>query len=259
MTRDAPLTIVQLTDCHLFTDSHGSVREITTRPRLRRVLEDIRARLAHFDLLVVTGDTAHDEAEATYEEFRAELGDLVDRLRIVPGNHDDRAALRRSFPALTEEIGDRVGFSLETDDWLVIGLDSQLTGEEAGGLGSRQLARLDERLAADPARNAILFLHHPPIRVGSAWLDRIGLLDADALETVLERHPQVRAVVTGHVHQKATGRCGGADVHTSPAVGPQFRPRTVTLEIDPAPPAYRVVELHSGGNWSTTVVHCATV
>ena len=64
---------------------------------------------------------------------------------------------------------------------------------------------------------------------------------------MLAQHPQVRAVITGHVHQEASGRCGGADVHTSPAVGPQFRPHTETLVIDPGPPAYRIIELHPDG------------
>jgi 3',5'-cyclic-AMP phosphodiesterase len=256
MTTGPTLTIVQLTDCHLFTDPDGSLRDIETRPRLRRAIEHILSRVPDFDLLVVTGDTAHDEAQATYDELHAELGDWVDRLRIVPGNHDDRTALRRVFPAATEEIGGRVGFCVERDDWLVIGLDSQRTGEDAGELGSGQLAWLDGRLAADPARSVVLFLHHPPIAVGSPWVDRIGLLDAEALDTVLARHPRVRAVVTGHVHQEASGRCGNADVHTSPAVGPQFRPHTETLVIDPGPPAYRIIELHPTGDWSTTVVRC---
>lgn len=259
MTTDPSVTIVQLTDCHLFTDPNGSLREIATRPRFRSVIEDICERVPDFDLLVVTGDTAHDEAQATYEEFREELGDWTERLRIVPGNHDNRAALRRVFPAATEEIGDRVGFRVERGDWFVIGLDSQLTGEDAGELGSGQLAWLDDRLAADPLRSGVLFLHHPPIAVESPWVDRIGLRDAGALEAVLARYPRVRAVVTGHVHQEASGRCGGADVHTSPAVGPQFRPHTETLVIDPSPPAYRIVELHPRGEWSTTVVRCAAV
>ena len=99
MTPSPLQTIVQLTDCHLFADPDGSLGDIATRPRFRLVLEDIRRRAPDFDFLVVTGDTAHDEQSATYEAFRDELGDWVERLRIVPGNHDDREALTRVFPA----------------------------------------------------------------------------------------------------------------------------------------------------------------
>ncbi|WP_411277701.1 phosphodiesterase [Gaiella sp.] len=259
MTFGTSLTIVQLTDCHLFTDPIGSLREIVTRPRLRRVIEDIRRRVPEADLLVVTGDTAHDEAQATYEEFSRDLGDWTDRLRIVPGNHDNRASLRRVFPDACDEASGRVVFRVETTEWLVLGLDSQRIGEDAGELGTAQLTWLGDQLEAARTRNAVVFLHHPPIEVGSPWVDGIGLLDARALENVLAEHPQVRAVISGHVHQEASGLIGDTTAHTSPAVGPQFRPHTETLVIDQGPPAYRIVELHATGDWSTTVVRCASV
>lgn len=258
MTPGPSLTIVQLTDCHLFTDPDGSLRDIATRPRLRRVIEDMRHRVPDFDLLVVTGDTAHDEAHATYEELREELGAWTGRLRIVPGNHDDRGSLGHVFPEASEAIADRIGFAVETTDWSVIGLDSQLTGETAGELGAEQLGRLRARLEAAPQLATLLFLHHAPILVGSAWLDVVGLRDAGAFEALLAQHPQVRAVISGHVHQELSGSIAGATVHTTPAVGPQFRPHTETLVIDPGPPAYRIVELYPTGDWSTTVVRCAT-
>jgi len=139
----------------------------------------------------------------------------------------------------------------------VIGLDSQQTGEDAGELGSEQLAWLRDRLAAAPTRSAVVFLHHPPIEVGSLWLDAIGLLDTRELEAVLVEHPRVNAVIAGHVHQEASGRCGGTHAYTSPAVGPQFRPYQDTLVIEPGPPGYRIIELHHAGDSSTIVVRCA--
>jgi Icc protein len=259
MTPGPSLTIVQITDCHLFADPEESLRDIATRPRLRQVIADIRRRVADFDVLIVTGDTANDEAAETYEAFRDELDGWTERLRIVPGNHDDRAALLRLFPNGCEPIGERIGFVIETSDWVVIGLDSQLSGETAGRLGGEQLAWLRSRLDAASGLDALLFLHHPPIPVGSAWLDEIGLEDAAELGALISARPRVRAVISGHVHQEVSGSIGGAPVHTTPAVGPQFRPRTASLEIDPGPPAYRIVELHPAGTWSTTVVGCTDV
>ena len=99
MSSGPPLTIVQLTDCHLFSDRGGEVNGVATWPRLDAVLAGgSHRRTPDLDLLVVTGDTATDEAPATYEAVREALGDWVRRLRIVPGNHDDRALLRRVFP-----------------------------------------------------------------------------------------------------------------------------------------------------------------
>ena len=138
----------------------------------------------------------------------------------------------------------------------MIGLDSQLTGEDAGELGSEQLAWLDDRLAVDPARSAVLFLHHPPIAVGSPWVDRIGLLDAGALESVLARHPQVRAVITGHVHQEASGRSAARRCtrHRRSAPSSDHTPKRSRSIRDRLPTASS--SCIPTGDWSTTVVRC---
>lgn len=257
MIPDETRTIVQVSDCHLFADAEGELRGIRTRPRLRRVIEEIERRSPDFDLLVITGDTAHDETRATYDAVAAELGGRVERLRIVPGNHDERAALLRAFPHACALVADRVTFLVEMGVWVLIGLDTQRPGSASGSLGKEQLAWLQESLHAHPRAHVALFLHHPPIAVGSPWLEEIGLEDADALGTLLVSHPQVSLVFSGHVHQEAFGSLGRARVLTTPAVGPQFRPRTEQLEIEIGPPAYREIELSSDGGWSSTVVRCS--
>src|SRR5262245_53991577 len=251
--------IVQLTDCHLFADPDRSLRGIVTWPRLAAVLDDVRRQVPDIDLLVLTGDTAHDEERATYESVRHELAGWVDRVQFIPGNHDNRSALRDVFPDASSDLVGRVTFHMQLDDWQVIGLDSQQTGELPGSLGDEQLAWLRARLATETQLRTVLFLHHPPIAVQSAWLDRIGLQDALEFERLLRGHPQVRLCICGHVHQEMAGSLGGVTVFTTPAVGPQFRPRTENLEIELAPPGYRVLELHSDGRWSTQVLRCASM
>ena len=252
--------IVQLTDCHLFADPSRSLRDIVTWPRLVAVLENLRRQVFDVDLLVLTGDTAHDEERATYGSVRNELADWAGRVRIIPGNHDHRATLRDAFPEAFPEATDgpvgRVTFQEQWDDWQVIGLDSQQPGELAGSLGEAQLAWLRARLETTSPLFTLLFLHHPPIAVQSAWLDQIGLQDAPELERLLLDHPQVRLIGCGHVHQEVVGSLSVATVFTTPAVGPAFRPRTEQLEIDSAPPGYRVWELFPDGRWSTQVLRC---
>ncbi len=257
MSRRAAATIVQISDCHLFADEDAVLLGVPTRPRLQQVIAEIDRRAPHFDLLVVTGDTAHDETGATYDAFSAALGERVEKVRIVPGNHDDRKSLLSTFPDACTGVAGRVTFRTEVAGWLLVGLDSQRPGENAGELGEMQLSWLGTTLADRPETDTILFMHHPPIGVGSGWLDAIGLLDAAALGSMLAAHPQVRVVLTGHVHQEATGLLARARVLTTPAVGPQFRPHTESLEIEPGAPAFRVLELTPGGEWTTDVVRCA--
>lgn len=247
--------IVQLTDCHLFADPAQALRGIVTRPRFEAALRDIRERDLDPELLVFTGDTAHDESLATYTDVRSAVADMLERVRIIPGNHDDRALLREVFPQAAGTLVGRNAFHVACDDWQVFGLDSQIPGELPGLLGPDQLEWLNTRLTA-VLLPALILLHHPPIPVHSPWLDRIALQDAVDLQRIIELHPQVRLIVTGHVHQELAGSLAHATVLTTPAVGPPFRPRTAELVIDDLPPCYRLIELHPDGAWSSQVLRC---
>jgi Icc protein len=251
--------IVQITDCHLFADPDRALRGVVTWPRFVAMLQQVRHPVADVDLLVLTGDTAHDESIETYRSIRELMKDCFgaawnERLRVIPGNHDNRGGLLDVFSQHTTGPADRVTFQIERCNWQVIGLDSHVPGELPGSLGAEQLVWLRSRLEATPLPT-LLFVHHPPLAVHSPWLDRIGLQDAPEFETLLERYPAVRLVLCGHVHQAFAGSLGHAVMFTSPAVGPQFRPRTEQLEIVAAPPACRILELHSGGRWSTQLLH----
>jgi 3',5'-cyclic-AMP phosphodiesterase len=250
------LQIIQLTDCHLFADPEMPLRGIVTRRRFEQVLEEVGRQFPRADLLVLTGDTAHDEQRGTYEAVREALGAWEGRLRLIPGNHDDRPSLAAVFPGHYEPVEERLTFTCAANGWRVIGLDSQRPGEVPGSLEPRQLEWLDQRLSDARDVPTLLLVHHPPILVNSPWIDRLRLQDAHALGLVLSRHPQVRLVSCGHVHQEAWGSLGGVTVLTTPAVGPPFRARTAELEIDDRPPCYRLLELLEGGQWRTQVLEC---
>jgi Icc protein len=230
------------------------LRGVATWPRFQATLHAVRRQVPHADLLVMTGDTAHDESELTYRAVRAELSDWHQRLRIIPGNHDQRMWLHEVFPDANQFAGDRIVFEQCFEHWQLIGLDSQKPGTLPGLLGGPQLSWLNGRLHSRPDLPTVLFLHHPPVPIGSEWLDRVALEDASGLHDVIRQHPQIRLVLSGHVHQQFSASFAGACVLTTPAVGPHFRPRAKELEILPHPPSYRVIELAPAGQWSTQVV-----
>lgn len=238
--------ILQLTDCHLMADPRAELKGICTRALFERVLAAVRTRHGALDRLIVTGDLTHDEQLATYESLRELLLPWLPRLRLIPGNHDHRERMRQAFPERIQPLGQRNVFVEDVGGWRLLGLDSHVPGELHGRLGDEQRAWLDEQLTAHPG-SAVVFLHHPPILVGCEWLDRIGLQDAPELLALVRRHANVRAVVCGHVHQERTVAEPPAMIFTSPSTGVQFRTETISLEVDPVPPGFRVLELHPDG------------
>ena len=87
--------------------------------------------------------------------------------------------------------------------------------------------------------------------MGSPWIDALGLQDAGDFLAVIERHPQVRAVLAGHVHQSFETARGTTRYMTSPSTCAQFRPRTLDSEIDRLGPGYRLLELRTDGSFDS--------
>ncbi|WP_006786857.1 phosphodiesterase [Thiorhodospira sibirica] len=242
--RQSPLRLIQITDLHIRAVPGGIQGcEVNTDVALARVLDQIRLYENPLDLVVATGDLVHDPQPSAYRRLRNMLMKLNQPVCCLPGNHDD--------PYLAEDIlkGGMLSCPklLTLDDWVLILLDSTVKEAVHGYLDEEELALLDETLSRHPARHALIFLHHPVYPIGSPWMDRVGLHNADALFAVLERHAQVRGVVFGHIHQCFERVHKGIRLFGSPATSVQFAPRSKTLMLDSLPPAYRRLALYPDG------------
>ena len=246
--------ILQLSDLHPFADPDERLFGIPTRELLEDVLAHVQRSGVRPDHVVVTGDHTHDELPETYAAVRELLEPFLDRLWLLPGNHDDRAVLRAAFDdRIPADGADRITFSFRAGDWLCLGLDTHVPGAVGGRLGADQVEWIRGQLDEHRPAAAVLFMHHPPVELGLAWLDRIGLEDADLLQDLLVEEPRVRLVCCGHVHHESSNRVGAAEVVTVPSTGLQFSPTGDVAEFVTAPPGYRLIELGDDG-YSTTVV-----
>lgn len=245
--------IVQISDLHLFADPEAELKGLKTQAGVTAVLNDIRVRHPDFDLLVISGDHTHDELPETYRRIRSMLGDWLSRTRLIPGNHDERPVIRQVFGELVPETGERLTFEVSLPGWRLLGVDSHVPGQLYGEVGTDQWEWLAAQAASsrDPA---VLFLHHPPLPIGSPWMDTIRLRDVEGLKQVIAGWPELKLICHGHIHQEFSGTLDGVPVMSVPSSAVQFRPRTQELEVDTLPPGYRVIHLREGGNFSTEVV-----
>jgi 3',5'-cyclic-AMP phosphodiesterase len=158
------------------------------------------------DVLVVSGDVADHGLPEEYVEARAWLGRWEGPLAVCPGNHDVRDAFVAGLGIGSRTVVPVAGSRFVMLDSLV---DADETGRiDPGRLGDDQLAWLDDVLA-DGDGPAYVCLHHPPVRIGLELMDPIRLLDGDALEGIVARHPHVVAVLVGHAHTMATTTFAG--------------------------------------------------
>ncbi|HXW09531.1 MAG TPA: metallophosphoesterase [Steroidobacteraceae bacterium] len=246
----APVRLLHVTDPHLFGDESRTIYGVQTATSLRAVLAEALAPGApRPHAILVTGDIADDHTPEAYANFRRALEPFGLPVFCLPGNHDEPALM----PALVGHSGFQYGGAAEFGAWGVVFLDTHVPGRPEGHVARDELVRLHDELERMHDRPVLVCLHHPPLPVGSAWLDGVGLTNADALLEVLDRHPTVRLVLGGHVHQAFAQRRHGALVLATPSTCAQFTPRTERCVMDLKPPGYRWLELLPDGGVRTEV------
>ena len=235
------LRIVQVSDCHLPFDPGTPYRGQSADRNLAALVPAIRRWQP--DLILVTGDVSEDASPAAYGRVSARLSTAGAPVLALPGNHDEPGAMRPYFPAGAWE-----GIYVHRSrGWQLLLLDSTLPGDVPGRLSEPTLAQLDRRLGEGGDVHALLALHHQPVPVGSVWIDRYPLLDPGAFFDVIDRHPQVRGVVWGHVHQDFELRRNGVLLLGSPSTVANSLPGRPKFTPDLSGPACRWLELTADG------------
>jgi 3',5'-cyclic-AMP phosphodiesterase len=246
-----PAVVIQLSDPHIGADWDGRDPAAALAATVECAVGLDLAPVA----VLVTGDIAGHALDAEYELARELLAPLGVPLFVLPGNHDDRAALRRTF-RLPGAGGEPVLYAADAGPLRLVVLDSTRPGEDAGELDRERLEWLDATLAEADAPTLVA-LHHPPLSTGFPAIDDIGLpaRDRAALGAVVARHPHVRRIVAGHVHRAVAAELGGRSVLAAPSTYVQLRLDLASGELEPSDePAGFAVHLLSEGELASHVV-----
>lgn len=242
--------IVQITDPHLFAAPGGRLKGVDVDAALQGVLGEVARRHAGAEGVLLTGDLVHEEAAASYARLAAFLGVLSRPVYCLPGNHEDKTLLAAACHRGSLRCDKRVF----AGGWQILLLDSGHPPDAAGYLEEGELSFLDGALGEHPETPALVALHHPPLAVGSPWLDAMQVANGADLLAVLDRHPQVRGVVFGHIHQAFEAVRGGVRFLGCPSTCAQFLPGAAESALDDRPPGYRWLRLAPDGGLTTGVV-----
>jgi len=244
-----PVRLVQFTDCHLGAVPGETLLNLNTDESFFDVLQLIEAREQDVSFLLCTGDIASAGNPACYDRFYNTIkAQFPYPLAWLPGNHDSSV----NMDAFAQ---DKAIYSqcVSSGPWQIILLDSAVSGQVHGNLAEAELARLDDLLASNPELYAVVMLHHQPQPVGSRWIDQYTLRNADALFKIIDRYPQVKAVVWGHVHQAYKVERKGVLFCSAPSTCIQFKPDLDEFIVDDTMPGYRWFDLHADGSIDTGV------
>jgi 3',5'-cyclic-AMP phosphodiesterase len=193
------MRIVQISDSHISLDHPDRAAD------LEACVHYINATGLQPDVVVHTGDVAHNGLADEYDVARRILDRLAAPYFVLAGNRDKRSELIEAFsdddhlrPGM-----DFVQFSVERFAVRLIIVDTMSRQSNKGGICSRRLSDVSRMLAADTSRPAAVFLHHPPFDVTVAP-DPFQFelrTEADAILAELDRHSHICGLYCGHIHR----------------------------------------------------------
>ncbi len=244
--------LVQLSDLHIREPGKLAYGRLDTAPYLKRAVDSILRLPQQPHAVVITGDLTDFGRAAEYDHLRELLLPLPMPVYLMPGNHDDRDQMRRSFADHTYlGEGGFIQFSVPVGGLQLIALDTVNTGASAGFLCAERLAWLARELQLHANKPVIVAMHHPPFQTLIGHMDAIGLLQgAQELEALIAQHPNVERIICGHLHRAIQVRFGGTMAATVPSPAHQ-----VCLDLAPdaaslwalEPPGFGLHALPAGG------------
>jgi 3',5'-cyclic-AMP phosphodiesterase len=239
------MLIAQITDFHVKASGMLAFGRVDTSRHLEQAVSALLALSPQPDVILATGDLVDSGDPSEYEHVRYLLRRLTQPVFVIPGNHDNREALRAAFSDCDYLPTTAAFLNYTVEKWPVrlIALDTLVEGTPGGRLCRERVSWLSDRLSDQPARPTVLFMHHPPIRTGIEHMDAMGLSGVEDLAHVVAHHRQIERIMCGHVHRSIQARFAGTIASVAPSTAHQVsldleaaKPGTFTLE----PPGYQL-------------------
>lgn len=253
------MILAQITDLHI--QEKGATRSdgTDTAVDLTRCIDAVNRLAPQPDLILITGDLTEDGEEAQYRHLAEHLARIRAPYYLIPGNHDDRTALRLVFGDLPYDPPGSpfMHYTLDVGPMRVVALDTLEPGEEGGTLCTERLSWLEAVLDETPERPILLCLHHPPFPTRVPYFDSQGFEGLGAFRKLMDRNPQVRRIVSGHTHRSMTAQVGHAVASTCPS--PTF---SFEVELRPGMPGrpsgesggFQLHVWHEGADFTTHTI-----
>lgn len=237
------IKILQVTDSHILPSPDQELIGIKTEKYFRQVLDYAFQHHGPFDQILLTGDLAQDPCRESYQNIAQILHKYDTHCLCLPGNHDDFGLMRSVF----KDDLINCNKQKQIENWQLLCLNSQKPGCPGGYLAEEELDFIDGKLTESAELYTLIAMHHHCISSDSVWMDTMITENKDALFEVLKRHPQVKGIIFGHVHQVIEKHQQNIAIYSSPASCFQFKPGCEEFALDNKPPGFRVLELYEDG------------
>lgn len=249
-SRQDYIDLIQLTDTHILSEKGETFDAIDTMLSLQQVIKYAQANIWPPDAVLLTGDLVHNPERKAYKRLAEILQTMDVRVFCIPGNHDDPELMRKVM--LQDNIyAEKV---LQFQQWTVLMLNTYQANTHAGYLHNDELEFLKEQLNEHVDKYVLICLHHPPVSIGSPWMDKMSLKNSDDLFSIIDQYHNIKGILWGHIHQEFNGVYNNIQLMATPSTCVQFTPGTSVYLKDNKPPGYRRLKLYNSGEIKTEII-----
>jgi 3',5'-cyclic AMP phosphodiesterase CpdA len=199
--------------------------------------------VANPDALIVSGDVSNPPWGEGYALVREALAPVPCPILMVPGNKDDRRAMRKAFPDAGWADDGPLNIARTVGSTRIVGLDVTVPGEKYGDAAPVLDWLREELRRGEPV---LLFMHQHPFHTGFAKVDSAPCQNAEALaDVILEGRARVLLLTAGHGHRAVFTEFAGVNAMMCPSLSKanvlEFGDRSAPL-VDPPGFAIHLIE-----------------
>jgi 3',5'-cyclic-AMP phosphodiesterase len=217
------MIIAQISDTHIMPKGKHwkGLPETKVDERLKLIVNHLNQLNPKPDVIIHTGDTVDDCGIEGYEHLKEILEPLNMPYYLIPGNHDDREAMRLSFQH-TRYMPQEGFIQYVIDDFPIrlIALDTIVPEKPHGIICEQRMNWLIKTLEANTQKPTLIFMHHPLIETGQKLLDKVKCYAPDGFEKLIERSSNIVGILSGHYHKSCASLFGRTLCFVGPSSAP---------------------------------------
>ena len=235
------LKAIWMSDPH-FTVT-GDVLGHDPKVRLSAAIDHINNHHSDSAFCIISGDLVNRGSLEDYTALKQHLNRLCCPYLPMVGNHDDRELLKTTFQLPTDCMEDFIQYSQSTPEGLLIGLDTQKTGSDAGEFCETRSKWLKTVLMNSGDTPVYLFMHHPPLPLGLPMQDVDCMQNGEAFLDMIGAFQSVKQLFIGHVHRPICGTMRGIPYATMRSILYQAPPPQPYWDWESFAPAHEAPNL----------------